>query len=208
MRIKCKKKNINWIGWFIGFLDAEGNFQVYPKKRLLKSGVLSKVNVGLGIHITLHLRDLKIIQKIHKLLQIGTIYISEAKSEARLAINDKVGITLLCNILSNYSLLTSYQLTRFLVLKKFLEDSIKEFLTLELYNEYKAIVESTIIKNILLDINLMLNLEFIDSWIVGFINGEGCFYLRNGKCNFIIKHTDKLALELIKTRLEFGPKVS
>lgn len=27
------------------------------------------------------------------------------------------------------------------------------------------------------------------------------------KCNFFIEHTDRLALEIIKRRLEFGPNV-
>lgn len=48
----------------------------------------------------------------------------------------------------------------------------------------------------------------MDSWIVGFINGEGSFYLRNNKCNFCLEHTDKSSLDLIKSRLDFGPKVS
>jgi hypothetical protein len=47
----------------------------------------------------------------------------------------------------------------------------------------------------------------IDNWIVGFINGEGSFYLNKGKCNFYIEHTDKQLLELIRMRLDFGPNV-
>jgi hypothetical protein len=43
---------------------------------------------------------------------------------------------------------------------------------------------------------------------VGFINGEGCFYLNKNKCNFFIEHTDKHALELIRQRLSFGPSVT
>jgi hypothetical protein len=27
------KLNKNWISWFIGFCDAEANFQTFPKKR-------------------------------------------------------------------------------------------------------------------------------------------------------------------------------
>lgn len=47
----------------------------------------------------------------------------------------------------------------------------------------------------------------IDNWIIGFINGEGCFYINKSKCNFFIEHTDREALEIIKRRLEFGPNV-
>lgn len=47
----------------------------------------------------------------------------------------------------------------------------------------------------------------IDNWIIGFINGEGCFYINKTKCNFFIEHTDRQALEIIKRRLELGPNV-
>jgi hypothetical protein len=64
-----------------------------------------------------------------------------------------------------------------------------------LYKNYKEVLELSISKNINRpDITTLLNNEYIDFLIVGFINGEGCFYLRNGKCNFIIEHTDRLVL--------------
>jgi len=53
----------------------------------------------------------------------------------------------------------------------------------------------------------MLNNSWIDNWIIGFINGEGCFYLNKNKGNFMIEHIDKLALEVIKHRLRFGPSI-
>ena len=36
----------NWLEWFIGFNDAEGNFQVYPKKNILKNGTISSYIIG------------------------------------------------------------------------------------------------------------------------------------------------------------------
>lgn len=198
-----------WSNWFLGFVDAEGNFQTYPKKRLLKSGEVSKYNIGLGFHISLHLRDLSLIKTIHSKLNVGIISVNEKKNDARLAVNDKAGILEICKFFENYTLLTSHQLTRFLLLKEFLIRDVKEFKSLDLYNKYKEELELSIMNNINIpDIKTLLNDEYIDYWIVGFINGEGCFYLRNEKCNFIIEHTDKLALELIKARLNFGPKVS
>lgn len=63
MNLKIK----NWIKWFVGFCDAEGNFQLYPKKGVLKSGIVSKYNVGLGFHISLHSRDTELLQSIHNI---------------------------------------------------------------------------------------------------------------------------------------------
>lgn len=43
------------------------------------------------------------------------------------------------------------------------------------------------------------------NWILGFINGEGCFYVHNrGHLVFSIEHTDKQVLELIKNNLDLG----
>ena len=46
-----KNYNKNRLKWFIGLNDAEGNFQTYPKKRLLNSGKISKINVGYSYYL-------------------------------------------------------------------------------------------------------------------------------------------------------------
>ena len=93
-------------------------------------------------------------------------------------------------------------------MKRGLTDGITEFKTQELYNEYKS--------SLLLKIkdqmekenrNSRLSDSGIDNWIVGFINGEGSFYLNKSKCNFTLEHTDEIALKIIKERLCFGPNV-
>lgn len=33
-----EKFDYDWVQWLIGFLDAEGNFQTFPKKRVRKDG--------------------------------------------------------------------------------------------------------------------------------------------------------------------------
>jgi len=197
--------DIKLLNWFRGFCDAEANFQVYPKKRLLKSGEVSKYNIGYGFHISLHKREENLIKLLHNNLNIGVVNISDSRNDARLAINDKKGIIKICNYFDEYPLYTLNQNIRFNLLKEFIYDDISEFNSLELFNNYKD-EKLLLIKNKL--INTSINSKDLDNWIIGFINGEGCFYLKNNKCNFIIEHTDKYALELIKTRLEFGPKVS
>ena len=128
-----------WFNWFVGFCDAEGNFQVYPKKRTLKSGEISKYNVGYAFHLSLHSRELELIKTIYKNLnEIGTINISPSKPDVRLAINDRASLLVICRIFDNYRLRTGHQLSRYLFLKEGLENNIKEFKTLELYNNYKT----------------------------------------------------------------------
>lgn len=47
----------------------------------------------------------------------------------------------------------------------------------------------------------------IDNWIIGFINGEGSFNIKDNRLIFYIEHSDKNALYIIKNRLSFGPNV-
>ena len=105
---------------------------------MLKSGEISKYNVGLGFHLSLHSRDLDIINTIYKNLNnIGTIYTYKNRPEVRIAINDRSGLNLLIKTLENFPLITEHQLTRFLLLKEFLTKEIKEFKTLEEFNKFK-----------------------------------------------------------------------
>lgn len=206
-----------WVLWFVGFLDAEGNFQVYPKKRVLKSGEVSKYNVGLGFHLSLHSRDIDILIDIKKKLNdMGVIYKYKDRLEARLAVNDRSSLLYLINIFDLYPFLTNHQLLRYRLLREVLINEVKEFKKIQEYNDYKTkcllLLESEIkqknpprIENIIL--STKANGE-LDNWIIGFINGEGCFYMNKNKCNFFIEHTDKQALEIIKHRFSFTPNIS
>lgn len=122
----------------MGFSDAEGNFQVYPKKRTLKSGEVSKYNVGLGFHLSLHSRDLELLQSIHNNINnIGTFYEHKLRDEVRIAVNDRTGLRTLIDIFDSFPLVTIHQNTRYKLLKEFLVNDIKEFKTLEAFNNFK-----------------------------------------------------------------------
>lgn len=75
-------------------------------------------------------------------------------------------------------------------------NNVKEFKTLEEFNAFK----DKCLENIDLSSKVMSNLDsqiisgVFDNWIVGYIKGEGCFYMNKGKCNFFIEHTDIQAL--------------
>lgn len=203
-----------WLHWFVGFTDAEGNFQVYPKKRVLKSGDISKINVGYSYHLSLHKRDLDLLKYVQRELKgIGSIYIYADKSDVRLAINDKKSLLyLIHNVFDLCPLITKNQTIRYNLLRSGLKDEIKEFTNLESYNTY--IRDSTTFitdkLNNICDENRIkgvLNNVCVNNWVVGFINGEGCFYLNKGRPNFCIEHTDKISLDIIKRVLLFGPNV-
>jgi hypothetical protein len=106
-----------------------------------------------------------------------------------------------------YPLLANNQLMRYNLLKNCIINEVKKFKTLEEFSKYKSEYLASINKQVdLIALYKSGKLE-IDNWMVGFINGEGSFYLNKGKCNFYIEHTDKQLLELIRMRLDFGPNV-
>nr|YP_010183904.1 hypothetical protein LI393_mgp05 [Coccidioides immitis]QVG62027.1 hypothetical protein [Coccidioides immitis] len=180
----------------------------FSKKRVLTTGEIVRYNVGYSYHLSLHNRDSNVLKDIQKHLGIGVIYEYNNKPDCRIAVNKKSDLLYIIeNIFDKYPLITKNQTIRYHLLRNGIINNITEFKNLEEYEKYKAksllfITENINAKNVKLykDLN-------IDNWIVGFINGEGCFYLNKGKYNFFIEHTDKQALELIKTKLLFGPNV-
>ena len=216
IEIKSHKKFFNtqsnmlnkFYQWFVGFSDAEANFQIYPKKRVFKSGEISKYNVGYSYNLSLHKKDVNLLKDIkNKLSNAGIISEYTGKPDTRLAINDISGLFYLINNVFDRYPLVENQLIRYLLLKQGLTNRVQEFKTLEQYNQYKTKCLFSICKQIEKRRNTekLLDSSYIDNWIIGFINGEGCFYMNKNKCNFVIEHADRQALEIIKRRLSFGP---
>ena len=122
-----------WLQWFVGFNDAEGNFQVFPKK---KSGEISSYSVGCAYHLSLHSRDAALIRDIHqKLNNTGVIYEYKDKPDCRLAVGSIDGLLHLFNtVFDVYPLLANNQLMRYSLLKNLIINEIKKFQTLDLTN--------------------------------------------------------------------------
>ena len=74
----------------MGFLDAEGNFQVFPKARVNVKGVTTHYGVGYHFHMGLGMRDLELLEFIKLQFEgIGKIYPYPHKVEAHYAISRK-----------------------------------------------------------------------------------------------------------------------
>ena len=72
----------------MGYADAEGNFQVFPKKRVNTKGDITHYGVGYHFHMGLGLRDLALLKEIMTIFGgIGKIYEYPAKVEAHYAIS-------------------------------------------------------------------------------------------------------------------------
>jgi hypothetical protein len=69
--VVMNKINKNWISWFLGFCDAEENFQVFPKKRWNIPKSLQYYNVGYGFHLALSKKDQELIYQIKSVIKLG-----------------------------------------------------------------------------------------------------------------------------------------
>jgi len=229
--------NKNWIEWFIGFCDADANFQVFPKVRKSERGVY--YNIGYGFHISLSNKDLDLLIDIQNKLKRGKIYEYPEKEEARLAITKLEELKwLIENIFEKAPLLTYHQKERYLRLKHGVLTKFNRVESLEEYNNFikksfnfssflinKDTTPADMLKSLYKDTN---SETAFDNWILGFINGEGYFYARTvyphrapnlqargyslkgettKRLEFSIEHTDRWALELIKYRLSISSNV-
>lgn len=55
--------DLKFYSWFIGFCDAEGNFQTTNFKRVNKKGITTSIGLKYSFHIGLHLRDKNLLER-------------------------------------------------------------------------------------------------------------------------------------------------
>lgn len=138
--------DLNWINWFIGFCDGEGNFQTFPKKRNYKSlngwrSHSNYYNIGYGFHLSLSIKDRELLLDIHKNLSFkGQIYEYKEREEIRLAITKLEDLKWLINnvfeVPLSISLLTKHQYLNYTRLKLGVLNKFNRLNSLEEYKEF------------------------------------------------------------------------
>lgn len=171
------------ISWFAGFTDVEGNFQIFPKKRLLISNKIARCDLGFLYYFSLHNSDFNIFKDNQKLLSIGIIKeVNNLLDEFKYYFDNDI------NIYFNQE-------------KNLITDTVSYIWTDKLMDKYLP-------KNDKIYLEKSDNLfDYFckDDWIIGLIDGEGfCYYLNKIKYKFFIEHTNMEILELINDRFSFG----
>lgn len=184
-------------------MDAEGNFQIWPKKKIRKDGTVF-YNVGKAIHLAMHIQDAQLIKDIQlKLGGIGTYYENTVKKEARLAVTKKAEVKQVLDLFTNNPLLTVHQSTRMCGLRMVLENNVvhmEDLAELEQYKQHASYVAPDLTK---------VHGQYADNWLVGFVNGEGHFGTtkQHTVLVFQLEHTDKPCVELLKQRMDLSRPV-
>jgi LAGLIDADG endonuclease len=164
--------SINFLNWFVGFTDGEGNFTI---------GV-NKNNVSFTFNIEVHIDDIQSLEEIKKNLKVGYIMKLKTKNNVRYTVKKLDHIkNVIIPIFSKYNLCTIKALS----FEKFraafnIKGTDRARLTQE---QYSAILKlkagmnkgldpkSPEVKNFYKDANRRLCINAY--WLLGFIEGEG-----------------------------------
>lgn len=186
-------KNKEYLSWFVGFVDAEGNF--YTNKNLDTQ--------TFSIHLSL--RDKDNLYKLQKFLEFGKVYEDPKNNRVLISVTKKeILYNLLIPIFEEYPLLTrklyQYEAWKEILIKRINKVKMDKNLSFKMTaNEDKTVKE-------------ILDLPYFDNWLMGFIEGEGSFMIINDNKTLrpkfsICQKYDKFILEAIKERLQVGGKV-
>lgn len=164
-----------FLQWFVGFTDAEGNFII---NRLLKKDSLNISSFSFLFKISLHKDDEEVLRYIKDKLGVGGVRLY--KDECIFNVTDQKGIALLISIFDKYNLNTS----------KYLDYLDFKEAFLFYVNRDKSLKPSAV-KDKTLELKNKMNTNRVDfdrpenskivitkSWLLGFIEGDGSFFLR------------------------------
>ena len=158
---KFKQPSHDFLNWFIGFSEGDGSFIC------AKRGDLYFV-------ITQDTRDRQVLEYIQKELNIGKVIV-QGKTTSRFVVQDKLGLYLISLIFQG-NIRTPDKLRSFNEFLKTLNMSIKNSRGRALKTLKELGLTTDIYKNIQ-PINYTKEITLSDSWLIGFIDAEGCFYV-------------------------------
>lgn len=194
--IKLKNKTYsldkNFLQWFAGFTDAEGNFNIS-----LRNFKDNKYNsLILTFQIGLHIDDLDLLKFIQKKLNCG--HISVSGSRCNYFVNDQASLIHVILPIFNYVQLNSSKYFYYLIFEKAVnliknKDHLSPKGKLEIIKHYHEI------KNVNLTTRSKDDFHISDYWLGGFIDGDGSFSTN--------KHVPRLKLENHVKELELFHKI-
>lgn len=169
-RFKLENVDHDFLHWFSGFTDAEGNFLI----------ILDRNYVKFRFKISLHIDDVEVLNTIKTNLGIGNIVIDNNKNRCSFIVERYENIrNVICLIFNNFSLHTSKKLDfedfyqAVLIKDKKILSDIELDRILSLKNgmnskreKFTYLTESQIIIN--------------PNWFIGFLEGEGTFGIKTG----------------------------
>ena len=215
--------------WLRGFADAEGYFFIQTtsrKEKKLSGKIVNYRRAIFSFILHLHIKDNNVLYNIQKLLgDIGTVKSYDKHKAAFLIISKKEDTDKLLEFMHSYFCrLNTSKVLDYLgwyearsIYYKFLDSRNKD---VPLYEDplYPSILDKVVgIKNSInkcrVDFTLPQDHKVIitDEWLLGFLEGEGCFYINGVSVAFKLAQTrvNRYVLEGIKNYLhhKYGDKM-
>ena len=194
--------NLDFLHWFSGFTDGEGNFLITLDRQYIK----------FRFKISLHIDDVEVLNTIKSHLNIGRVTLEISRNRCSFIVENYADIkNVICYIFKSFPLHTSKRLDfenfyEAVLIKnkknlsnvdveriKYLKDSMNSKREIFSYN----ITESQIIIN--------------PNWLIGFIEGEGTFGIKTGSSMYFQvaqKNTSQECLSAIVVFLTGLPKLA
>ena len=100
------KYNEFFLQWLIGFIDAEGNFQITKRQNQ------NYIYIKWGFHIGLSLIDKDLLYEIKEFLKVGKVYEYPHRNEAHFAVDSTVDLKILVTLKGKSLFLSLFFLTK------------------------------------------------------------------------------------------------
>lgn len=176
--------------WLTGFVDGEGCFSI----NFYKDKHKTRWNVKLVFNISLHIRDIYILEKIKYRLGVGRIYLGS--NSVQLRVDSLKDWAKIIEYFDKFPLITQKRTDYELLKKAFYLLKKKEHLTIEGLRKIVALRLATNRRRFYLELESdfsnitsverpdVQNVQIKDpNWIAGFTAAEGCFYVKIAKSN-------------------------
>ena len=170
--IISKTENKDFFDWLCGLTDGEGSFMLLKKQD----------SYGFKFQIQLHIDDIKVLHYIQSTLGVGKVYLNG--SAAQFVVTNSKDLAVILDIFSRYPLNTT-KLLNFLDFKKAYEiyksSRLKSSDILEQVEEIRIGMNSLIFNFSLLTkyAPTECKVRVTPYWLLGFVEGEGSFCVRN-----------------------------
>ena len=194
-----KKWDDKFLQWFIGFTDAEGCFLIQTK---------NKSEVHFCFKITLHIDDSAVLFLIKDKLGIGVVSIKGNSCTFSIHSFQHI-VDVLVPIFDKYPLITHKQLDYrdwriAVLLKKNSAASNKSYFSIapETFNKIVKMKENINRNRTNFDGYKISYLMISNYWFLGFVEGDGSFFLCNNRAIFSITHKDRQVLEAISLYIQ------
>lgn len=183
------KTSDSFLDWFVGLSDGEGCFYMAEKRNLNSQ----KVRFSFYFKIALHIDDRKVLEYIHKTLNLGNVSINSKGDEFKFVVSKTEELIKIIAIFDKHTLNTSKYLNYMDWRKAFLLYNNRDQLNDELVSEILKIKNQMNNSRTNYIFPAEHQIRITSYWLLGFVEGEGSFNVSRKKMEpaFVVALNDK-----------------